>query len=147
MAIAFRLRVEGLEQTERYFRSIGRTIPRRAIPDALVEIGLRVQREAAQNQIIRGGPRGAPPDPYKLTSRTGTLRRSIRVNRGPLPTAVDVGSDLQYARIHELGGRTGRGGLMPARPYLTPALEEINRSGVVRSVMNKHLRREIERTP
>ena len=70
------------------------------------------------------------------------MRRSIRVNRRGLPAYVEVGSDLEYARIHELGG-----GNTPARPYLTPALEKINSDGTVRRVMNKHLSREIERTP
>jgi phage gpG-like protein len=42
---------------------------------------------------------------------------------------VEMGVDLSvipYARIHEYGGRAGRGGsvLLKARPYLGPALEE-----------------------
>lgn len=154
MAIAFRLNVTGADQTRRYFQRIGRTIPRRAIPDALVEIGLRVQRQAATKEIAGGGLQfvGARPAPAlkdRLTSRTGSLRRSIRVNRSGLPRHVDVGSDLVYARVHELGGRAGRGGSvnLPPRPYLTPALEKINKDGTVRKVMNKHLSREIEGSP
>lgn len=107
----------------------------------LVRAGLRVQRNAATKQIKRGG-KGAPL-PDKLTSRTGTGRRSIRVDRGGLPRLfVDVGSDLGYMAVHETGGtvrrrahsrRTQSGGLarvsahtatFPARPWLQPALED-----------------------
>ena len=58
MAIALSVNVQGLQQTRRYFERIGRTIPRRAIPDALVEIALKVQRNAAQ-----GLPRNALQGP------------------------------------------------------------------------------------
>jgi hypothetical protein len=65
-----------------------------------------------------------PQPPWRIT---GELSRSVKVERarrlsegtweGRLgPTAV-------YARIQELGGRTGRGHrtVLPARPYLRPA--------------------------
>lgn len=63
---------------------------------------LEVQRNAAQEQMIRGG--GGPPHPSRLTSRTGTGRRSISVNLAPLPLAAEVGSDLAYMALHETGG-------------------------------------------
>ena len=67
-----------------------------------------IQRNAKDKQIAGGG-RGKGKAlvalPRKLTSREGTLRRSIRVNRGPLPWAVEVGTDLGYGAVHEFGGR------------------------------------------
>ena len=48
----------------------------------------------------------------------GTLRSSItHVVRGD---GVDIGSNLVYARIHQLGGQAGRGRkvTLPARPFL-----------------------------
>jgi len=39
---------------------------------------------------------------------------------------VDVGSDCVYARVHQLGGKTGRGhaATIPARPYLGVSRDE-----------------------
>lgn len=87
---------------------------------ALVKGGFLIQSDAQMNQIERGGK--GPPLPHRLTSRTGTGRRSIRVDRGGLPNFfVDIGSDLRYMQLHETGGKT-----MPARPYLAPALDAVD---------------------
>jgi phage gpG-like protein len=72
---------------------------------ALLRAALLVQRVAAQKKIKRGGE--GKPLPHVLTSRTGTLRRSIGVDRGPLPGAVDVGTALKYGGVHETGGVFG----------------------------------------
>lgn len=57
---------------------------------------------------------------------TGTLRRSIesKVTTGKY---VEIGTDVVYARIHEFGGRTGRGHstVIKARPYMTPPYERM----------------------
>lgn len=74
----------------------------------------------------RGTPTpSAPGDPPSLVS--GNLRRSIQVE-GPAPTGPigwegKVGPTMEYARVQELGGSTGRAEL-PARPYQGPAFEE-----------------------
>ena len=49
---------------------------------------------------------------------TAHLKKSISFNASPF--AVFVGSVLPYARIHQLGGKAGRGRkvTIPARPYL-----------------------------
>jgi len=49
---------------------------------------------------------------------TGRLRDSISVNASA--AEVHVGSGVEYARIHQLGGQAGRGRktTIPARPYL-----------------------------
>ena len=70
----------------------------------------------SKEKILRGGK--GPPVKGILTSRTGTLRRSIRVNRSPLPWAVEVGTDLVYGAVHELSTRF-------PRPYLAPALDDM----------------------
>jgi phage gpG-like protein len=105
----------------------------------LLQAAELVLTDAAQNQIIRGGrfraapgPRGGKgklrntkPHPSKLTSRSGELRRSLSVNRGRdrsgLPRYVDVGSDLVYARVHELGL-----GSYPKRAFLAPAVAAVS---------------------
>lgn len=77
---------------------------------ALLALAFRVQELASGEFIKRGGgvsKRGpeSPPERGRLTSRTGTLRRSIRVDRSELPFAVEIGTDLAYAPPHELGLR------------------------------------------
>lgn len=53
------------------------------------------------------------------------LRRSI--DSAATPEKVMVGSNLPYARIHQLGGKTGKGHKvdMPARPYLGVSKEDM----------------------
>lgn len=51
-----------------------------------------------------------------ILTLTGALRDTIAYQAGP--RAVQVGSNRAYAAIHQLGGKTGRGGTMPARPFL-----------------------------
>lgn len=54
----------------------------------------------------------------KTLTDTALLRRSI--DYAATPEKVMVGSNLPYARIHQKGGKTGKGHKvnMPARPYL-----------------------------
>ena len=65
---------------------------------------------------------GSPPDVV-----SGTLRRSIKSSTaapdGAYGAKGSVYPTAVYARIMELGGRTGRGGrtTLPARPFLQPA--------------------------
>ena len=54
----------------------------------------------------------------KILVQRGNLKNSINFKAGR--TTVAVGSNLKYARIHQLGGKAGRGRkvTIPARPYL-----------------------------
>ena len=115
----------------------------RILSRALLKSAYEIQRVAAREKIIRGGVVGrgknrteTPPHPFRVTSRSGALRRSIAVDRGPLPFAVEVGSNLRYAPVHEFGGtyrmtRRTKGGTTsytatyPARPFLQPALDDV----------------------
>lgn len=118
MAVSLRIRVDS-EAAEATLAALDLRMGegRRAVGRALDRMAFRVQQDAALNQIIRGG--SGPPHPTRLTSRTGTLRRSIRVNRrGPYERSV--GTDLLYGLVHELGGR-----IHPPRPYLAPALQKV----------------------
>jgi len=103
---------------------------------ALLKSALKVQQIATREKIRAGGVVGTgksrmnlPPLPDRLTSRTGTLRRSIAVDRSQLPFEVSIGSDLVYAAVHEVGGLvTRRSGTAhyPQRPFLKPALDDAN---------------------
>jgi phage virion morphogenesis protein len=54
--------------------------------------------------------------PGKTLVDTGRLRKSIHARA--TSEAAEVGTDVVYARIHQLGGTAGRGAKIPARPYL-----------------------------
>lgn len=158
MAGNIHIRVDGLET----FRAVLIRLDPASNPDfvrrALIKGGTLIQREAQLNQIKKGGGRKRGPNdkplPDRLTSRTGTGRRSIRVDRGGLPDFfVDIGSDLEYMKLHETGGTVGVRGhsrrshfrrtatgtqfvighdvashqaTFPKRAYLAPALDEVN---------------------
>ena len=137
------LTVTGDDDLRRTVRNMNPETNPKFVRSALTKGGLLIQRNAARKQIIPGGK--APPAKKRLTSRTGTGRRSIRVDRSGLSRFyVDIGSDLEYMKLHEIGGtvqrrqharRTKSGNLaavtahsatFPARPYLAPALDAVN---------------------
>ena len=120
MPAALTVTIEGLPELQAFFDRITPGRGASFVHKALVACALTVQADAATNRIQRSAPTGAPanPPPGPLISRTGTLRRSIRVDRSGIPRYVDVGSDLVYAAVHELGGRHTQ-----PRPFLAPALQ------------------------
>ena len=65
---------------------------------------------------------------------TGGLRGSITHNVAGDGRAVDVGSNLVYAAIHQFGGQAGRNKsvTLPARPYL--GIDARDRDAIVRIV-------------
>lgn len=76
-------------------------------------------------------------NPRPLLDR-GHLRSSL--THRPGRRSVDMGSNLIYARIQQMGGRTGRGGAttIPARPYF--GVSERDRLSIV-GIVEGHLRR------
>ena len=79
---------------------------KRILRDGFIAAANEIQADAAKHQIKRRG-KNAPPIPKHLTSRHGGagLVGSIRVNHGPLPFAIEVGTDRGYGPTHEFGGR------------------------------------------
>ena len=114
--------VVGVKELTRKLEKMNPGINKKILRDSLIETALLMQRDAAKNQILAGGggKKGGMtrPHPRHLTSRTGTLRRSIKVDRGPLPFAIEVGTDLVYGAYHE--SRAKR-----RRPFMKPALDRI----------------------
>ena len=132
----------------------------RIVTRAFNRFGLLVQRIAASEKIRRGGQ--GPPLKTKLTSRTGTLRRSIRVDKGGIPRFVEIGSDLLYAPVHELGltvdvrahsrrskktkktfAVKAHRASFPRRPFLAPAFADAKRS--LEDIFEESWQHEIER--
>jgi len=69
----------------------------------------------------------APGEPPELVS--GDLRRSVKQSPikqiGPTRFEGEVGPTIEYGRIQELGGVAGHGAVLPSRPYMQPAFEEM----------------------
>jgi len=101
MPVAMTVTVDGIEEMTRKLGKISPSANSAWMSRALVKSALLVQKIAAEDKIKRGGK--GPPLARILTSRTGTLRRSIGVNRASLPFAVEVGTGLIYGAVHETG--------------------------------------------
>jgi phage gpG-like protein len=113
MGFAVTVEVEGIEELQAALRKLSPEQNRNIMRESLLDCAAIIIENAKTKQIIRGGrgialgPRGGrrlvdkAPDPKRLTSRSGRLRDSISWNLGR--TYIDVGSDVKYARVHELG--------------------------------------------
>lgn len=136
MAVSFRVKVTGIKKLNKKLRQIDPERNTKILTRALTKAGLLVQKIAAKDKIKSGGQ--AAPLPDRLTSRTGTLRRSIRVNRSPFPHAIEIGTDKDYGRVHELGIAP-----FPPRPFLSPALHDAESR--VRRFFEAEIAREIRK--
>jgi hypothetical protein len=119
---AITVSVVGTKELKRKLEKMNPGVNKKIVRNSLIESALAIQRDAAKNQILAGGGgKGdgmTKPHPRYLTSRTGTLRRSIKVDRGPLPFAIEVGTDLGYGAYHELRAKR-------RRPFMQPALDRV----------------------
>ena len=90
--------------------------------------------EKYRKRMEKLGKRGR----HKILSDTGELRRSIKYVA--FKNRVIVGSNIRYARRHQLGdkGWAAGGGGMPARPYL--GVTEQDRTEILR-MMYEYFRR------
>ena len=76
----------------------------------------------------------------KTLTDTGRLRGSITHTVTDGGRAVEVGSNVLYAAIHQFGGRAGKGlrATIPARPYL--GIDEHDRDAITRIVARAIIR-------
>jgi hypothetical protein len=104
---------------------------------SLIDSAKAVQIDATKVQILAGGGGKrsgmSDADPKRLTSRTGTLRRSIGIDKSELPFAITVGTGLRYGAYHELEAKK-------LRPFMGPALEKVGPQFA--SIVAKHWKRE-----
>jgi phage gpG-like protein len=166
MAVSVSVRVEGIKEVQATLARIDPKVNSAWVSRALVKCALLVQQIATTQKIKPGGK--GPPVPDRLTSRTGTLRRSIGVDRSRLPASIAIGTHLGYGTVHEQGWsgtqrvpshtRTVAFGRkvapyrvdaylrrmnIPARPYLSPALEDA--ADRFDDLFGREIAREIER--
>jgi hypothetical protein len=168
MAVTLSITVQGTDELRARLARINPKQNPAWVSRSLERCAELTQVIAAKEKIIQGsrfrgpkGPRGgkgklrsAGVHPTKLTSRHGGagIVGSIRVNKGPLPYAIEVGSDKAYAPVHEFGGTIRVGSYMrtiahstrsggasvarvkshsrkyPPRPFLGPGLEKASKS-------------------
>jgi phage gpG-like protein len=108
MAVAMRVNILGADELSKRLAQMDPKTNQAIMTDSLRTIAGLILRNAKDIQITGGGrgkSKALKPLPNRLTSRTGTLRRSIGINLAPLPRAVEVGTDLTYGAVHEKGGR------------------------------------------
>lgn len=130
--------IVGTDDLRRRLNELNPEVNTAIIRKSLIEGALEIQANAAKVQIAGGGggKRNArPPLPDRLTSRTGHLRGDIKVDRLPLPRAIEVGPDEFYGAIHEFG--LGR---YPVRAFMQPALGAV--SPRFPEIIVKHWKRE-----
>ena len=95
----------GVKGDKEYKKAVFRTQPRnnRSITGAGVRaVALKTQSISTRTKIHPGG--SSKPLSHAITSRTGTGRRSVRVNFSLNAGWAEVGSDLRYMAVHESGG-------------------------------------------
>ena len=117
-----------IEVEDRQVRAaVGRLVAALAQPrDAFEAIGSYLEASTIRRFEREEGPGGkswkkslrALAEGGQTLTDFGTLRGSIAHNADD--AGVEVGSNLVYARIHQLGGKAGKGrkATLPARPYL-----------------------------
>lgn len=101
MTIGISVKVIGVDKLLAHYQRVNPKANPEIFGRTLRRIVLETQ-ELAANNLIRGGSQA--PVSGKLTSRTGTGRRSIGVDFGSLPLSASVGSTLKYMAVHETGG-------------------------------------------
>ena len=102
-------------------------------------------KSSTQDRFEHGvGPDGTPWEPSQRALKKGG---KTLVNNNILQNSIDweasdstvvVGTNNEYARIHQLGGQAGRGHAvtLPARPYLGLSEED---HAEIREMMRDHL--------
>lgn len=128
----------------------------RDLSPVLREIGSSVVDEARLGFKASTDPYGQPWKPLKAATiarrrkgsakpllDTGRLRNSIAWQQAG-PAAVDIGTSLAYAAIHQFGGQAGRKRktTIPARPYIATKERGLPRAygEIIRDALARHFR-------
>ncbi len=124
MADLIRAQLVGSKELQRRLRKMNPRQNKRITTPALLESMQLTLRISAREKILPGG--GGPPRPDILTSRTGTLRRSLGTNFAVQVNEalqfVEGGTHLIYGAVHE---NSRRAFLKPALAQASPRFEAI----------------------
>lgn len=123
--LSIEVRVQGLERVRARLERLAE-VDRRGLARAIGQAIVNETLEAFKRQESPWGERWKPSQraqgrvrgkkPGLTLVDTARLRNSIHARTSG--DQVEVGTDVVYARIHQLGGKAGRGAELPARPYL-----------------------------
>ncbi len=116
MAGLIQAKLVGSKELKRRLKKMDPAENKRITTPALLEAMQLTLRIAAREKILPGG--GGPPRPDILTTRTGTLRRSLGTNFAVQVNEalqfVEGGTHLLYGAVHENSKRA----------FLKPALKQ-----------------------
>jgi len=134
VAIAIHVKKKELAKVRRLLKSVSPALNDRIWQKSLTRYALKVQKQASEVEIDRGRGIDAPVLPRRLTWRTGQLGGSIMPNYDDLQKAiVYVGTDVEYARVHEFG----------MRQFLQPAVDHTMKKfgGIAKRVLEEEMSR------
>jgi phage gpG-like protein len=107
MAVNLTVSIEGEAAIRSWLDRLDPVSNSRIMRNGLIVAANLISTDAKTRQFVAGGrgkSKALKALSNRLTSRTGTLRRSIRVNRSGVPAYIDIGTDLKYGAVHEFGG-------------------------------------------
>ncbi len=128
------------KEVQDLFKQLGFNVQN--IKPALIKIGAMLE-DASENAFDRQGPgwkslkpatkkqRARKGQSGKILQRSGALANSVTAQiKG---NAVFIGSNLEYARVHQLGNRRNN---LPKREYLIVSEAELRKSNFI---LSKHM--------
>ena len=153
MSIAVEFDVEGVR-----YLNLGLNAIARKISDTrglLRRMGAEVKTQTKERiQSKKRAPDGTPWKPWSADyAATRHANHSLLINEGHLQNSisfrstadvVSIGSHLEYARIHQLGGKTRKGIVLPARPYLDVELEDPEGRHDLEDILGNWAQRQLE---
>lgn len=150
------IKVEGLDKL---IKKLGAATAQATIEGPMYRGALLFQGWSQEHRFVSGGGKSSGKgsvQPNILTSRSGRLRGSITVSRNIQREKFEffIGTNVNYARIHEFGGlisRLSKRGKSfqanyPARPFLTPSLENKDNVDKVTAMVQKAINEALDKT-
>lgn len=127
-----------LNGTTELFRKLNNAVQKEVINESLQKGGILLSGWSKKNRL--SGPR-----PKFLGVKTGRLRSSIsssKTQKTGNTYFVKVGTNVVYGPTHEFGSPRKN---IPARPFLSPALEDQNNRKDILSILVKNINEALEK--
>lgn len=134
--MSFQVEIKGIDELRKKLGNIADVVAVESIKTGIFA-GTKATQESARD-FIASSDNALTPEQREAAAELGAIKvggNQLQVQTGRLQNSIltafeDGGatglvySNVEYARIHELGGYAGKNKrvLIPARPYLTPAL-------------------------
>ncbi len=132
MSESYKIEIKGIKELiDKLENSVKPTI----IKSSLTQGGALLTAWIKKNRL--SGPR-----PRILGVKSGRLRSSISFSpatQNGNEYSTKIGTNVIYAPIHEFGGRIGKRGKMPARPFLRPSLQDEGNRKQILNILTKNI--------